>query len=113
MIVRLYAGEDGQSHFEDFSLPLADDRSGERPPVYETAGLRFARYPVGLRLDWHNPPRRRHVFVLAGQIEFGIGDGTVRRFGPGDMVIAEDLTGQGHTARIVGDHPLLLAYVYA
>jgi quercetin dioxygenase-like cupin family protein len=65
-----------------------------------------------LRLDWHHPPRRQHVFVLAGQIEFGIGDGTVRRFGSGDIVVAEDLTGQGHTARVVGDHPLLLAYVY-
>jgi len=31
-----------------------------------------------------------------------MGDGTVRRFGPGDAVLFEDLTGQGHTSRTVG-----------
>ena len=35
-------------------------------------------------------------------MEVGIGDGTVRSFGPGDAVLFEDLTGQGHTARTVG-----------
>jgi hypothetical protein len=38
-------------------------------------------------------------------MEMGVGDGTVRRFGPGDVVIVEALTGQGHTASVVGDHP--------
>jgi hypothetical protein len=28
----------------------------------------------------------------------GIGDGTVKTFGPGDVFLAEDETGQGHTA---------------
>ena len=27
---------------------------------------------------------------------------TQRRFGPGDVVLADDLTGQGHTTRSVG-----------
>ena len=112
MIVRLYAGEDGQSHFEDLTLPLEEDGSRERTALYETAGLRFARYPVGHFVDWHHPPRRQHVFILAGQIEMGVGDGTVRRFGPGDVVIDEALTGQGHTAGVVGDEALLSAYVY-
>jgi hypothetical protein len=31
-----------------------------------------------------------------------IGDGTTRRFGPGDAVLFEDLTGQGHTSWSVG-----------
>jgi len=31
-----------------------------------------------------------------------IGGGTTRRFGPGDAVLFEDLTGQGHTSRSVG-----------
>jgi hypothetical protein len=28
--------------------------------------------------------------------------GTTRRFGPGDAVLADDLTGQGHTTRLLG-----------
>ena len=36
-------------------------------------------------------------------MEVGIGDGTVRRFGPGDVVLFdEDLIGQRHTSRTVG-----------
>jgi len=35
-------------------------------------------------------------------MEIGIGDGTTRRFGPGDVVLADDLTGRGHTTRSVG-----------
>ena len=37
-----------------------------------------------------------------GQMEIGIGDGTTRRFGPGDVVLADDLTGRGHTTRSLG-----------
>ena len=35
-------------------------------------------------------------------MEVVIGGGTTRRFGPGDAVLFEDLTGQGHTSRSVG-----------
>jgi hypothetical protein len=35
-------------------------------------------------------------------MKIGIGDGTTRRFGPGDAVLADDLTGQGHTTRSLG-----------
>jgi hypothetical protein len=49
----------------------------------------------------HCAPATIH-FILAGQMEIGIGDGTTRRFGPGDVVLADDLTGQGHTTRSLG-----------
>ena len=45
---------------------------------------------------------RQYIFILVGQMEIGIGDGTTRQFGPGDVVLADDLTGKGHTTRSVG-----------
>ena len=30
-----------------------------------------------------------------------VGDGTIQRVGPGDVLLAEDLTGQGHTTRVI------------
>ena len=42
------------------------------------------------------------LFILAGQMGIGIGDGTTRRFGPGDVVLADDRTGKGHTTRSLG-----------
>jgi hypothetical protein len=44
----------------------------------------------------------RPIFILSGQMEIGIGDGTTRRFGPGDVVLADDRTGKGHTTRSLG-----------
>jgi hypothetical protein len=35
------------------------------------------------------------VFALSDAVDIEIGDGTVRRVDPGDILIAEDLTGQG------------------
>ncbi|HSK28377.1 MAG TPA: hypothetical protein VLA17_00285, partial [Candidatus Limnocylindria bacterium] len=50
-------------------------------------------------LGWHTAPRRQWCITLAGSVQIGIGNGTVKTFGPGDVFLAEDLTGQGHTAR--------------
>jgi hypothetical protein len=36
-------------------------------------------------------------------MEIGIGDGSKRRFGPGDVLLADDMTGQGHTRASVGE----------
>ena len=41
--------------------------------------------------------------ALSGQMEIGIGDGSERIFNPGDILQVEDLTGQGHTTRSVGE----------
>jgi hypothetical protein len=32
-----------------------------------------------------------------------VGDGTVMRVGPGDVLLAEDLTGEGHITRVVSE----------
>jgi hypothetical protein len=60
------------------------------------------RFSADYFRDWHIAPRRQYIFVLSGAMEMGIGDGTTRRFGPGDVVVADDLTGQGRTTRSVG-----------
>ena len=41
----------------------------------------------------------------------GLGDGSVHRFGPGHVTLAEDLTGKGHTTRVVGNRPRLTATI--
>jgi hypothetical protein len=112
VIVRIYTGEDGRSHFEAITLRLApNERGREFTPWEEATRIRFAQWPVGFFLDWHNAPQRQYGVILSGQMELGIGDGTTQRLGPGDVAFMEDLTGQGHTARVLSDLPLLLAAV--
>jgi hypothetical protein len=98
--VRVYTGDDGQSHFEDLDLLPPNV---ERSAAQATTNVTFARSSDGYFNDYHNAPRRQYaIFMSGGQMEVGIGDGTVRSFGPGDAVLFEDMTGQGHTSRTVG-----------
>ena len=102
MFVRIYTGDDGQTHFEDLDLP--SDRA-IHSGMQVTPGVNFRRFEPGYFSDWHTAPRRQYVITLAGEMEIGIGDGTKRRFGAGDVLMADDLTGQGHTTAVVGDQP--------
>jgi quercetin dioxygenase-like cupin family protein len=71
----------------------------------------FRVAPPGYVLDWHCAPRRQYSITLAGQAEIEVGDGTVVRVGPGDVLLAEDLTGRGHVTRAVGAAPRFYAIV--
>lgn len=42
--------------------------------------------------------------LLSGEAEVEIRDGTRRRYGLGDIMLMEDLSGQGHITRHFGDY---------
>ena len=109
-IVRVYSGADGQSHLEEIALalqPFVDTEGayGEGTPLEKANGITFRVAPAGYVLQWHCAPRRQYTITLAGEAEIEVGDGTVKRIGPGDVILAEDLTGQGHITRVVGNQP--------
>jgi quercetin dioxygenase-like cupin family protein len=102
-IIRIYAGPDGKSHFEEIEPrwePL-DDKS-ERAELIPGSGIVMRRFEPTRTNPWHHAPGRAAVFTLSGAVDIEIGDGTVRRLGVGDILIAEDRTGQGHVTREVG-----------
>ena len=107
-ITRLYAGSDGQSHLEH----LDPATHPELATLQATKGVVFRTTPPGYFSDWHNAPRRQYVITLAGEVEIGLGDGTTHRFGPGHVTLAEDLTGQGHTTRVVGTQARMTATIH-
>ena len=98
-IVRVYAGDDGESHFEDLTVEQFTEIVNRVGPGDITLNAR----PSPSFSDYHTAPRRQYVMNLAGIAEFETADGTVRRLNPGDVLIAEDVTGHGHIARSIGD----------
>ena len=109
-MLRIYTGDDGLSHIEEVTPTLApytdiEGSHGEGTPLQAATGITFRLTQPGYFLDWHNAPRRQYVINLRGEAEVEAGDGTVKRLGPGDVLLAEDLTGRGHTTRVVGDQP--------
>ena len=98
-IVRVYTGADGESHFEDLTpdqFAALVNKVGEGP-------IQFNRRSSPSFSDYHQAPRRQYVVNLAGIAEFETADGSTRRLYPGDVLVAEDLTGHGHIARSIGD----------
>jgi hypothetical protein len=98
-IVRVYTGADGESHFEDMTpeqFAQIVNNLGEGPITLNCR-------PSPSFSDYHQAPRRQYVVNLSGLAEFETADGTTRRLSPGDILVAEDLTGHGHIARSIGE----------
>jgi hypothetical protein len=93
---RIYTGADGQSHFQDLPQTVGSKHFLTDLSV-KTLVFKNDAHRDDLR-GWHNAPRRQWCITLAGKVEIGIGDGTKTTFHPGDVFLAEDVTGQGHTA---------------
>lgn len=111
-IFRVYAGSDGKSHFEDleFRFESAGDQSASAELV-PGSGILVRRFEPQRTNDWHHAPGRYAVFTLTGAVDIEIGDGSVRRLAPGDILLAEDLTGQGHVTREVGPEARISVFV--
>lgn len=99
-VIRIFTGADFRSHFEDFELPLphcgAYSRYSDAIPVTQAT---FRETPPQGFYGLHNPPTRQLVLVMAGRVEFTCGNGDRRILGPGDLMLAEDLIGEGHSSR--------------
>ena len=105
IITRIYTGDDGLSHMEDFDL--ADHPNPES--LLSVTSLVFRSHEPGRFSDWHRESRRNYIITLSGQGEIGLGDGTAHKIGPGQVMLVEDLTGQGHTTRVTSSVPRSLA----
>ena len=109
---RLYTGADGESHFEDIGIDLKTFGVGEkRSDQIKSGSILFRETEGTLDQEWHHPPARQFVITLRGRGEVEVGDGTKRVFGPGDVMLAEDLTGRGHITRGVGKTPRVSIFV--
>ena len=94
MATRLYTGTDGQSHAEEVELTAG--------MMMNATSVQFNRAPAGRFSDWHVGPRRQFVITLSGRGEIELAGGRKMTMQPGHINLIEDLTGKGHTTRVVG-----------
>src|SRR2546423_15687190 len=116
-IVRLYADNDGESHFEEVEIDLTlTDYAPPAPPLHlapPTTAIRcgFMQAPSGWSSDWHPSPARNMFFVSTGEWEVTASDGETRRFGGGSILLVEDTRAKGHSSRVIGEVDSLAALV--
>ncbi len=112
-VTRFYTGPDSRTHFEDLDIPTSAARGpGARSEPFDVSGM-LVRESNGDAhfLELHVAPRRQLILCLAGVVEIEAGDGAKRRFGPGDIYLADDLTGEGHSHREI-EGPVKHAWVF-
>jgi hypothetical protein len=110
---RIYADAAGETHLEDVRPAMkAADHSSMMSALIAAKGVIFRETNAGQYfVDWHNAPRRQFVINLTGEVEITVSDGEKRRFGPGSILLAEDVSGKGHVSRGVGDAERLSIFV--
>jgi len=92
--------KDGKSYFTEidcgfvFQHPL-----GMYSEKYPTKSLTFRTFKPGLTFDWHTAPEKQYIVYLEGEVEVTASSGETRIFKPGDILLAADLTGQGHVTK--------------
>jgi hypothetical protein len=96
--VVLYTDRDGRARFreEDVALPEGSPQA-MLSPVFPSAGYQLRHSPVGFRSQWHCTPKPQWVFILEGEMEIGLQDGSSRLFKPGEHFYSVDALPEGAT----------------
>jgi hypothetical protein len=111
-ITRLYTGKDNQSHFDEIEIQL--ESRGLLGFFTEPIGVKaffFREVSAKYHYTWHNVVCREYVITLEGRAEIEVSSGEKRRFGKGDVLLAEDISGQGHKTRVIGKKPWRQAFI--
>ncbi len=121
--VILETGPDGRARFREQAVPLDEGTPAARlSRLMPSGGLQLRMSPVGFRSDFHCTQTPQWLFVLRGQMEIGLQDGSTRVFGPGEHFYSTDTLPagasfdaglHGHWSRQLGPEPLVTAFVRA
>jgi quercetin dioxygenase-like cupin family protein len=110
--VRLWTAQDGNSHFEEGVIDLAPGARGDW--LSEKAGatsISFQETASGGSFAWHDAPVRQLVITLSGTLDFQTREGKHFDLRPGDILLAEDTAGSGHSWRLTDNASWRRAYV--
>lgn len=103
-IHNLYVDDKGQSHFRDIEVEWAENtRGGQLSKRLPATGIIFRKVPPTYDLDWHPAPRRQYIINLDAGVEITAGDGEKRVIAAGEVILVEDVTGQGHKSKAISE----------
>jgi hypothetical protein len=119
--VVLYTGADGRARFRDEPVALTEGTPQARlSAVLPSGGCQLRHSPVGFRSEFHCTPKPQWVFILGGEMEIGLQDGSTRVFRPGEHFYSADVLPagatfdpklHGHWSRQRGPDPLVTLFV--
>ena len=117
----LYTDTDGRARFKTQTIALDQGTPQSRlSALMPSGGLQLRESPIGFKSEFHVTTTPQWVFILQGQMEIRLQDGSSKTFGPGEHFFSTDTLPpgtafnpqlHGHASRQVGDQPLVTAFV--
>jgi hypothetical protein len=104
-IVRLYTGNDQKSHFEEVEMKFGGNQPMLATDSRAATSAVFRCAPAGLVIDRHPAPRRQFLVTLSGAWEIEASNGVRRVFRTGNVMLADDTTGEGYISGVLGNEP--------
>ena len=121
--VTLFTDTDGRARFREHAIALSEGTpSSMLSALMPSGGLQLRHSPVGFRSNFHVTITPQWVFILSGQMQITLQDGSSRVFGPGQHFYSDDTLPvgatfdaavHGHWSRQLGNDPLVTAFVRA
>ena len=111
--IRLWTGADNNSYFEEgvIDLNLKNNRGDVLSSAFTAQTISFQETSEGGKFDWHNDPVRQIVITLTGTLDFVTRSNEHFTINPGDILLAEDSAGTGHSWKLIGTAPWKRAYI--
>jgi len=117
----LFTDSDGRARFRDEPVPLTQGKpQAMLSPPLPASALQLRMSPPGFRSSFHCTDTPQWVFILQGQMEIGLQDGSSRVFQPGQHFYSADVVPagavfdaavHGHWSRQLGPDPLVTVFV--
>ena len=119
--VVLFTDTDGRARFRDEPVALDQGKpESALSALMPSGGYQLRQSPVGFRSSFHCTTDPQWVFILSGQMEILLQDGSSRVFKPGEHFYSADVlpagqtfdaTVHGHWSRQVGLDELVTLFV--
>ena len=114
--VVLFTDTDGKARFKEETMTMDEGTAqSQLTEVFSAEGYQLRHSPVGFRSQFHVTGKPQWVFILSGQMEIGLQDGSSRVFSAGEHFYSADTLPagasfdpavHGHWSRQVGEEPL-------
>ena len=121
--VVLFTDRDGRARWREEAIALGEGTPQARlSALFPSGGYQLRESPIGFRSQWHCTSTPQWVFILAGEMEIGLRDGSTRRFRPGEHFYSADVlpAGESFNAELHGhwsaqraSEPLVTLFVRA
>ena len=117
----LFTDTDGRARFREEPVALDEGTPQARlSALMPTHGMQWRHSPVGFRSEFHVSSHTQWVFILQGQMQIGLQDGSTKVFSAGQHFYSADLLPvgavfdpqvHGHWSRQLGEEPLVTLFV--